>query len=289
MRNALIALGILVLLVGAFFAVNAYIYNEKQADGPQPALAAYFEDRMITLGIEDVGHPIEGFDSEMLMMAYPGLQHSDFADVEAFEGKYVIQNNEAVFVRSQSQPVSSAERTVSSAGYATLLSNLSARLSHPTYSDSDVDALIRKIDTGQRIETRIDEGAGALGVKVTPLEILEDSRCPMDVQCIQAGTVRVRATLESGLGTADQVFVLNQPITTEAEEVTLVSVSPMPEAGIEIAEKDYIFIFQVEKRQDLSAGAPEGDEPVFCTADAMQCPDGSWVGRTGPKCQFVCP
>jgi len=85
------------------------------------------------------------------------------------------------------------------------------------------------------------------------------------------------------------VFVLNQPITTEAEEVTLVSVSPMPEAGIEIAEKDYIFIFQVEKRQDLSAGAPEGDEPVFCTADAMQCPDGSWVGRTGPKCQFVCP
>lgn len=28
---------------------------------------------------------------------------------------------------------------------------------------------------------------------------------------------------------------------------------------------------------------------VFCTADAMQCPDGSWVGRTGPKCEFVCP
>ena len=28
---------------------------------------------------------------------------------------------------------------------------------------------------------------------------------------------------------------------------------------------------------------------VACTADAMQCPDGSWVGRTGPNCQFVCP
>ena len=26
-----------------------------------------------------------------------------------------------------------------------------------------------------------------------------------------------------------------------------------------------------------------------CTADARQCPDGSWVGRTGPNCQFVCP
>lgn len=30
-------------------------------------------------------------------------------------------------------------------------------------------------------------------------------------------------------------------------------------------------------------------EPVFCTMDAMECPDGSWVGRTGPNCEFVCP
>lgn len=28
--------------------------------------------------------------------------------------------------------------------------------------------------------------------------------------------------------------------------------------------------------------------PVACTADAMQCPDGRWVGRTGPNCQFAC-
>lgn len=27
----------------------------------------------------------------------------------------------------------------------------------------------------------------------------------------------------------------------------------------------------------------------YCTQDAMQCPDGSWVGRTGPNCSFVCP
>lgn len=29
--------------------------------------------------------------------------------------------------------------------------------------------------------------------------------------------------------------------------------------------------------------------PVACTADAMLCPDGSYVGRTGPNCEFVCP
>jgi len=28
---------------------------------------------------------------------------------------------------------------------------------------------------------------------------------------------------------------------------------------------------------------------VVCTMDAMQCPDGSYVGRTGSDCKFVCP
>ena len=31
-------------------------------------------------------------------------------------------------------------------------------------------------------------------------------------------------------------------------------------------------------------------EPVFCTMDAKLCPDGSYVGREGPKCEFrKCP
>lgn len=29
-------------------------------------------------------------------------------------------------------------------------------------------------------------------------------------------------------------------------------------------------------------------EPVACTMDAKQCPDGSYVGRTGSNCEFVC-
>ena len=34
---------------------------------------------------------------------------------------------------------------------------------------------------------------------------------------------------------------------------------------------------------------PQADNGVACTADAMRCPDGSYVGRTGPNCEFVCP
>jgi hypothetical protein len=31
------------------------------------------------------------------------------------------------------------------------------------------------------------------------------------------------------------------------------------------------------------------DDQVMCTMDAMMCPDGSYVGRSGPNCEFVCP
>lgn len=31
------------------------------------------------------------------------------------------------------------------------------------------------------------------------------------------------------------------------------------------------------------------NQTIFCTMDAKQCPDGSYVGRTGPKCEFICP
>ena len=30
------------------------------------------------------------------------------------------------------------------------------------------------------------------------------------------------------------------------------------------------------------------DQQTMCTQDAKQCPDGTWVGRTGPNCEFVC-
>jgi hypothetical protein len=38
----------------------------------------------------------------------------------------------------------------------------------------------------------------------------------------------------------------------------------------------------------LPIKTPEGGV-TMCTMDSMQCPDGSWVGRSGPSCEFKCP
>ena len=99
------------------------------------------------------------------------------------------------------------------------------------------------------LTARIGQEVSGLGVNITPLAVIEDSRCPVDVMCIQAGRVRIQARLVSGLGTAMQEFTLDgEPITTEAEIVALVDTAPQPKAGIRIPDAEYVFQFEVTKR-----------------------------------------
>jgi len=48
-------------------------------------------------------------------------------------------------------------------------------------------------------------------------------------------------------------------------------------------------VFEETKATEINWRCTGLIEPVACTMDAKQCPDGSYVGRTPPKCEFVCP
>lgn len=248
--------GKVILSVGAFALIVAGLIYYLDRPLPESSgksaqtspAAAYFEERLTTLGIEDVGLPIEGFDSNILIIAFPGLIPADFDNVEALGGKYEVQSGTLEFIQASSSPISSADRTIAHKGYETLLVAVSKRLGKPARSDREVDAVIAAINTAERIETRIGEGKSALGVRIVPEAVLEDSRCPVDVQCIQAGTVRVRAALESASGKAQQTFVLDQKVTTEAEEIVLVRVEPEAKSTTERQPSDYRFYFEITKR-----------------------------------------
>ncbi len=100
--------------------------------------------------------------------------------------------------------------------------------------------------------TSVDVGLGqeahAFAVSITPLSIVEDSRCPVDVQCIQAGTVRLKIQVVNGMGSSAPTITLGQTITTDAEEITLVSVAPARHSGANITDAQYRFTFRIDKR-----------------------------------------
>jgi hypothetical protein len=84
------------------------------------------------------------------------------------------------------------------------------------------------------------------GISITPVEVVEDSRCPVDVTCIQAGTVRVRSNIILvGGAQSSATFVLNTPQKVGPLTVTLTEVTPTKRSTVTVAPGDYRFTFIV--------------------------------------------
>ena len=85
-----------------------------------------------------------------------------------------------------------------------------------------------------------------LNMRVISLE--EDSRCRTGVQCIQAGTVRVKVEIISSMGTSTPIVGLGKSVTTETEIITLTTTTPHPARDVSITPNEYQFTFTVAKR-----------------------------------------
>jgi hypothetical protein len=94
----------------------------------------------------------------------------------------------------------------------------------------------------------VGETAKFRGISITPMSVIEDSRCPEGVQCIQAGTVRVnvRSTFDNGSGRQDPIR-LGSSTTVNTFAITLVTVEPRADADTEIDDNDYEFTFEVRQ------------------------------------------
>lgn len=103
-------------------------------------------------------------------------------------------------------------------------------------------------DTQGMIAARIDQGASAMDIKIVPRQVLEDSRCPVDVVCVQAGTVRLRAVVTNDGAEESTIFTLNQTIAFGNHDVALVLVEPSRRATVNIAPGEYLFHFAVSQQ-----------------------------------------
>ena len=85
------------------------------------------------------------------------------------------------------------------------------------------------------VTAQLNEEVQIGGIRVRPLAVVQDNRCPLDVTCIVAGTVQLRVAL-SGVG--ERVMELDRPVDLPSgRRLTLVAVAPLnwarPPAGID--------------------------------------------------------
>jgi len=121
----------------------------------------YFQEQLFERGIDNLGAiPIEGFDPNMYLGAFPKMLESDFANTDAIGGTWVYQNGALNFVMDGPTLVTSADWTLTEEGIATLLQNLEARLNTHIESNADVDALLASLELSidERFPTKIVYG-----------------------------------------------------------------------------------------------------------------------------------
>lgn len=90
------------------------------------------------------------------------------------------------------------------------------------------------------------ETAAIDGIRVRPLSLIEDSRCPAEVTCVWAGRVVIRAEISGGNWRTDHELTLGQPIPIADGELTLASAKPAKRKPVPIEPRDYRFIFTFE-------------------------------------------
>ncbi len=76
------------------------------------------------------------------------------------------------------------------------------------------------------VVARIGQTVNVGGPRVTPLALLEDSRCPQGAQCVWAGRVRISARVTLGSGATVHELELGKPIPVADGALSLVAVTP---------------------------------------------------------------
>ena len=85
-------------------------------------------------------------------------------------------------------------------------------------------------------------------IRIRPIELVEDSRCPATVRCVWEGKLSVRARMTGPGWTQIRDFELGVPQAVDVYRVALIGAEPQKQAGAEIDPRAYRFTFAVSGR-----------------------------------------
>lgn len=80
-------------------------------------------------------------------------------------------------------------------------------------------------------------------VTVTPLELIEDSRCPINARCISAGQLVIQVRIERATNVQTRALTAHKPSSIGPGMIELTEALPLALAGDIIAAEDYRFTF----------------------------------------------
>jgi hypothetical protein len=90
------------------------------------------------------------------------------------------------------------------------------------------------------------------GLRIAFVDLIEDSRCPKDVDCVWAGNARIKVRISPATGSAES-YELNtttspRSIVIDGYEFKFTALTPEPASNIRIRKDGYTATFVVTRR-----------------------------------------
>ena len=110
-------------------------------------------------------------------------------------------------------------------------------------------AAAKKAET-MRVQINKEKRVGKSKVSIRFVELVEDSRCPTDTNCVWAGNAKIKIRV-SGFGRSQEVILdtngPHQGTSAEGYSIKLVSLTPAPRSNVRINRNGYVATFEVAK------------------------------------------
>lgn len=248
-KTLLIILAVIAVLVLGFFAFNAYIYNEKQAD-PNEVVQPY----QATLSGTQVCLPHKGNGPSTKECAM---------GIKTDAGEFYAMDFSPM---SQTPPADLGDSRFTAQGVITPLEFLSSdqwqkydivgifsvtSITVEGQETTSTSTATTTVSTGPTMTAAVTSlGVQALtqGLMITPVEVVSDSRCPSDVQCIWAGEIEVKTTLATFVAHGEHNMKIGgEPQVFGDYTVRLIDASPAPVSTKPIAPAEYRLTYEVVK------------------------------------------
>jgi hypothetical protein len=91
--------------------------------------------------------------------------------------------------------------------------------------------------------SRLGQPVKAGPVRIVPLKIVEDSRCPQFVTCVWRGRLRIQARVQGAMVTLDD----GQAASVRGGHLTLVGATPLSARGEKVPPGAYRFTFRFQR------------------------------------------
>ena len=101
-----------------------------------------------------------------------------------------------------------------------------------------------RVNEDGSVDARLGQTVEVGGPRVTPLAVLEDSRCPMEARCVWVGRVRLSVRVTTGNGSAVREIASDKPLQVADGRLELSNVMPPRSTQRAVRPTDYRFSFR---------------------------------------------